>query len=165
MIREVGCIAAAIRLPLAALRANLHNMIRRLLLFFVAIAVISLPAGAGLQSGSQSAAPQSSNTGQTNSGAPAQPNTAAQPSPARGNRAQLTAALQMAERLLAAGKAAEAQATYQQVLKADPSSLRAQVGLIHSFIIQQKLDDARAAADVSLCVAWTNGRNRGKIWI
>lgn len=136
----------------AALCANLHNMVRRLLLFFVAVAVIWLPASGRSQSGNrnQTATPQSSSTGQTNSGATIPLGTpAAQSSPAKGNGGQLTA-LQMAERLLAMGKTAEAQAKYQQVLKVDPSSIPAQVGLIHSFILQQKLGEAKAVTDASL---------------
>lgn len=127
-------------------------MVCRLLFSLVAIAVIWLPASAHAQSGNhnQTEAPQSSSTGQTNSGATIPLGTAAaQSSPAKGNRGQLTA-LQMAGRLLAMGKAAEAQARYQEVLKADPSSIPAQIGLIQSFIKQQKLEEAKAATDASL---------------
>ena len=133
----------------SALRANLHNMVRRLVFFVVAMAVMWLPASARSQSGNgnQAASPS---MGQTNSGATIQPGTpAAQSSPAEGNSGQRIA-LQKAGRLLATGKAAEAQATYQEVLKADPASIPAQVGLIHSFIMQQKLEEARAATEASL---------------
>ncbi len=125
-------------------------MVRRLVFFVVAMAVICLPASAVSQSGNgdQAASPQSPNMSRTNSGATIQPNaSAAQSSPAKANS---VLALQRAERLLATGKAAEAQARYQEILKADPSSIRAQVGLIHSFIAQQKLQEAQAVADASL---------------
>ena len=55
-----------------------------------------------------------------------------------------------ADRLFATGKTAEAAAQYQAVVNADPSSLPAQVGLIRSYMMLQKLDEAQAAADKAL---------------
>ena len=123
-----------------SLRANLHDMVRRLVFFVVAMAVMWLSASARSQSsnGNQAPSPQSRNLGQTNSGATIQ------------RSAPPGLALQRAEGLLATGKAAEAQARFQEVLKADPSSIRAQVGLIHSLIAQQNLAEADAVVDASL---------------
>ena len=36
---------------------------------------------------------------------------------------------------------------YQAILKADPNAVRAQVGLIRSYMMMQRLDEAQAAAD------------------
>ncbi len=55
-----------------------------------------------------------------------------------------------ADQLFASGKLPEAAARYQTILKADPSSIAAQVGLIRSYMMMQKLDEAQAAADVAL---------------
>jgi tetratricopeptide (TPR) repeat protein len=53
----------------------------------------------------------------------------------------------MADRLLAGGKPAEAQRKYQEILKANPGSIPATVGLIRSLLLQQNFDEANAAAD------------------
>ncbi len=58
----------------------------------------------------------------------------------------------MGDRLLASGKAAEAQAQYQAVANVDPASVPAQVGLIRTLIVQQKFDQAHSAADTALAL-------------
>lgn len=55
-----------------------------------------------------------------------------------------------ADQLFASGKLPEAAARYQAILKADPSLVAAQVGLIRSYMMMQKLDEAQAVADVAL---------------
>jgi tetratricopeptide (TPR) repeat protein len=55
-----------------------------------------------------------------------------------------------ADQLFAAGKFPEAGARYQAILKADPNVLEAQVGLIRSLMLMQRLSDAQAAADEAL---------------
>jgi tetratricopeptide (TPR) repeat protein len=55
-----------------------------------------------------------------------------------------------ADQLFAAGKFQEAGARYQAILKADPNVLQAQVGLIRSLMLMQRLNDAQAAADEAL---------------
>ncbi len=55
-----------------------------------------------------------------------------------------------ADQLFAAGKFPEAGARYQAILKADPNVLQAQVGLIRSLMLMQRLNDAQAAADEAL---------------
>ena len=59
-------------------------------------------------------------------------------------------ALAAADQLFAAHKLPEAAAKYQAIVKADPSSVRAQVGLIRSYMMMEKLDEAQAAAKAAL---------------
>jgi hypothetical protein len=61
-------------------------------------------------------------------------------------------ALAEADRLFASGKIAEAAAKYQAIVNTDPSAVSAQVGLIRSDMMMQKLDEAQAAADAALAV-------------
>jgi hypothetical protein len=51
-----------------------------------------------------------------------------------------------AEMLYRSGKFAEAAAKFQAMVKADPKMVPAQVGLIHSLLREQKIDEAQAAA-------------------
>ena len=55
-----------------------------------------------------------------------------------------------ADQLFASGKLPEAAEKYQAILKADPNLVPAQVGLIRSLMMMQRLDDAQAAADLAL---------------
>lgn len=55
-----------------------------------------------------------------------------------------------ADQLFASGKLPEAADKYQAILKADPTLVPAQVGLIRSLMMMQRLDDAQAAADLAL---------------
>src|ERR1019366_1914290 len=59
-------------------------------------------------------------------------------------------ALAIADQLLAAGKVPEASAKYHAIVQADPNSVGAQVGLIRSYMMMQKLDEAQAAIDTAL---------------
>ena len=61
-----------------------------------------------------------------------------------------SATLAEADRLLANGKPADAQARYQAVINSDPGSIPAQVGLARSLILQAKLDEAQAELDKAL---------------
>ena len=60
------------------------------------------------------------------------------------------ATLAEADRLLASGKPADAQARYQAVVAADPASVPALVGLARSLILQQKLDEGGSVLDAAL---------------
>jgi len=55
-----------------------------------------------------------------------------------------------ADRLFASGKLPEAAAQYQAILKADPGLVAAQVGLIRSYMLMQKLDEAQAVTAAAL---------------
>jgi tetratricopeptide (TPR) repeat protein len=55
-----------------------------------------------------------------------------------------------ADQLFAAGKLPEAAAKYQAIVKADPGLVPAQAGLIRSYMMMQKLDEAQAATDAAL---------------
>jgi tetratricopeptide (TPR) repeat protein len=55
-----------------------------------------------------------------------------------------------ADQLFGAGKFPEAGARYQTILKVDPSLVQAQVGLIRSLMMMQRLDEAQVAADAAL---------------
>ena len=66
--------------------------------------------------------------------------------------ASQNSALAAADQLFAAGKTAEAAAKYQAIVKADPSVVPAQIGLIRTFLIEQKLDEALSAANSALAV-------------
>ncbi len=57
-----------------------------------------------------------------------------------------TSDLAVADRLYQSGKFAEAADGYQAVLKADPSSVQAQSGLIRSLLKEEKIDDAMTLA-------------------
>ena len=67
---------------------------------------------------------------------------AAQTQPPIANSPALTAA----EQLYRSGKFAEAAEKYQEVLKQDPQAIPAQVGLVRSWLRQQKVDEAYAEA-------------------
>lgn len=54
-------------------------------------------------------------------------------------------ALAAADQLYKSGKFAEAEDSYQTILKTDPKLIAAQVGLIRSLLREQKIDDAQAA--------------------
>ena len=66
--------------------------------------------------------------------------------------ASQNSALAEADQLLASGKFAEAADRYQALVKADPSSVPAQVGLVRALLIDAKLDEAFAAANSALVV-------------
>jgi len=68
------------------------------------------------------------------------------------NSAQETAAVTAADQLFMQGKIADAANRYRAIAGADPSSVDAQVGLLRSYLILGKLDDAKAAADTALMV-------------
>ncbi len=68
------------------------------------------------------------------------------------NQAAEASALAAADQLFVAGKIAEAATKYQAVANADPTSAAAQVGLVRSYIMLQKLDEAQAAANTALAV-------------
>ena len=62
-----------------------------------------------------------------------------------------------ADRLLATGKVSEAAAAYQAILNTNPASVPAEVGLVRSYMMLQKLDEAQSALDAALAVnssAW-----------
>ncbi len=59
-------------------------------------------------------------------------------------------ALAAADQLYRAGKFAEAEASYQAVLKTDSKLAPAQVGLVRSMLRQQKIDEALDAANAAL---------------
>jgi tetratricopeptide (TPR) repeat protein len=57
-----------------------------------------------------------------------------------------------ADRLFMSGAFAEAQAKYQAIVNTNPTSAAAQVGLIRTYLIQQKVDDALAATNAALAL-------------
>ena len=103
---------------------------------------------------------QSSNSGaQPQSNPPAQPGFTlkmdkpadqSSPSAQPKNSGDEAATLAEADRLLASGRPADAQAKYQSVVNADPGSVPAEVGLARSLILQQKLDEGRSVLDAAL---------------
>ncbi|HUI83319.1 MAG TPA: aspartyl protease family protein [Candidatus Binatia bacterium] len=68
------------------------------------------------------------------------------------NAADESAALAEADRLFATGKTAEAAAKYQAIANADPESVPAQVGVIRTCLMEQKLDEAQSAANTALAL-------------
>ncbi len=60
--------------------------------------------------------------------------------------------LTAADQLFMSGGIAEAQAKYQAIVNTNPSSVAAQVGLIRTYLIQQKVDDALATANAALAL-------------
>lgn len=60
--------------------------------------------------------------------------------------------LAAADQLLISGMLPEAAAKYQAIVNANPTSVGAQVGLIRTYLVQQKLDEAQAAANAALAV-------------
>jgi len=104
------------------------------------------PAGGASQSANPSSKPAA--TIQLGGPAPQATAPAAQPL----NPAEEKAALEMADRLLATGKLADAQTKYQAIANVDPDSIPAQVGLARALILQQKLDAAHSALDTALAL-------------
>jgi tetratricopeptide (TPR) repeat protein len=129
-----------------------HRFLASLLaLFTICSGLIAQPANVDGQS---STAPQSTNPTRK-SGVTIQ--LAAPPqAPAQNARTGAPgdekAALAMADRLLASGKPAEAQAKYQAIVNVDPDSVPAQVGVVRALFIQQKLDEAQSAIDTALAL-------------
>jgi len=124
-------------------------MLRRPITLVALISLLSLTACA--QSSSSGAQPQSN--------PPAQPGFTLRmdkpagqsaPSAQSKNSGDEAATLAEADRLLTSGKPADAQAKYQSVVNADPSSIPALVGLARSLILQQKLDEASSVLDAAL---------------
>ena len=72
--------------------------------------------------------------------------------PQSGNNSDQSATLAAADRLLASGKAADAQAKYQEVVNVNPGSVPAQVGLGRSLIMQTKLEEAQTALDAAVAI-------------
>jgi Aspartyl protease/Tetratricopeptide repeat len=62
------------------------------------------------------------------------------------------AGLGSADMLYRSGNFAEAAAKFQAIVKADPKNALAQVGLIHSLLREEKIDEAQAAAITALTV-------------
>src|ERR1035437_1984335 len=58
--------------------------------------------------------------------------------------------LATADQLYRAGKFAEAEASYQALLKTDSKLVPAQVGLVRAMLRQQKIDEALGAANTAL---------------
>jgi Aspartyl protease/Tetratricopeptide repeat len=58
--------------------------------------------------------------------------------------------LTAADQLYRAGKFADAEASYQTLLKADPMLVRAEVGLVLAMLREQKIDEALAAVNTAL---------------
>ncbi len=124
---------------------------RPALIAFLAISTLA----AWAQSASSGAAAQSTTTTQHGAatlqlGKPA-PQTIAPAAPPK-TPADEVAALAEADRLLANGKPADAQARYQAVVNVDPASVPAQVGLARALILQQKFDEAQSALDTALAL-------------
>ena len=61
-----------------------------------------------------------------------------------------------ADMLYRSGNFAEAAAKFQAIVKADPKNVPAQVGLIHSLLREEKIDEAQAAAITALAVQPTS---------
>ena len=57
-----------------------------------------------------------------------------------------------ADELFVSGNLAEAATKYQAIVNTNPMVVAAQVGLIRTYLIQQKLDEAQAAASAALAV-------------
>jgi len=68
----------------------------------------------------------------------------------QGPRSSAQNPLAEADQLFASGKTAEAAAKYQAIANADPGSVPAQVGLIRSLMVMQKLGEAQGAADTAV---------------
>ena len=60
--------------------------------------------------------------------------------------------LAVADQFFLSGRLPEAEATYKSIIKGNPTSLMAQVGLIRTYLVQQKVDDALATANAALLV-------------
>src|ERR1700742_4071444 len=71
---------------------------------------------------------------------------------AQGAQSSSSSELAAADQLFVQGKVAEAAARYQAVANADPSSVPAQVGLIRSYVVLQKLNEAKAAAKTAMAL-------------
>ena len=127
-------------------------MTRRLFAFLVALCTTLVACAQSGNSGSQ--APQQQQTIKTQHGMilqMGQPGPQANtPAPQASAGGSESAMLAEADRLLATGHAADAQAKYQAVVNADPGSVPAQAGLGRSLIYQQKLDEAQAALNKAL---------------
>jgi tetratricopeptide (TPR) repeat protein len=120
-----------------------------LLLTLLSLAASAQPANSGPQAAPQSnRSPQSPSTIQLGKPAGA-PST---PAPQSANNSDQAATLAMADRLLANGKAAEAQEKYQAVVNVDPGSVPAQVGLGRALTVQLKLDEAQSALAAALAL-------------
>jgi len=127
---------------------------------FFAFLVVSCSLTSCAQSSNSSSAPQQQSAPQqiqtSKSGITLQLSKPAAQSPAPAAQAAQNsgeaATLAEADRLLATGKPADAQARYQAVVNADPESVPAQVGLARSLIFQQKLDAAQTALDAALAI-------------
>jgi tetratricopeptide (TPR) repeat protein len=128
-------------------------MIRRASAFVVALLVGAFFAEGCARAASQQQQPQQNGTVKTDNGririgisgaAPA--NT---PKTAAGDTSD-DSLLARADQLLANGKVNEAQPLYQQVAQRKPSSVRAQVGLIRTFTMQEKFAEAQSAVDTAL---------------
>ncbi len=120
-----------------------------LLLALILIGALTACAQSG-SSGSSSGQPQPATTNK--SGIIVMGKPAPQASPPNAQPSGESAALLEAERLLATGKTADAQARYQAIVNVDPGSVPAQVGLVRSLMLQQKLDEGQAAIDAALAL-------------
>jgi len=126
-------------------------MTRRPFIFHLVLCVMSCSAGVWAQtstSGAQ-AAPNAKPGTTLQLGSPGATSASAARS---GNPGDERAMLLEADRLMAMGKAAEAQVKYQQVANLNPGSVPAQVGVIRTLILQQKLDEAQSNADTALAL-------------
>ncbi len=70
---------------------------------------------------------------------------------AAGSQAE-TSALAAADQLFVQSKYADAAARYKAIADADPSSVPAQVGLLRSYLVLQKIDEAQAVAKTALAL-------------
>ncbi|MGA2905570.1 MAG: aspartyl protease family protein, partial [Candidatus Korobacteraceae bacterium] len=102
---------------------------------------ITMPS-VGANPQSSAVAVQSGNSGAANSALGA-PNSAL---------GAANSALGEADQLFGSGKIAEAAARYQALANADPKLVAAQVGLVRCYLLLQKLDDARAAAEAAIAL-------------
>ncbi len=68
------------------------------------------------------------------------------------NPASQSSDLAAADQLFMSGAIAEAQTKYQAIVTTSPTSVAAQVGLIRTYLIQQKVDDALATANAALAL-------------
>ncbi|HKD85624.1 MAG TPA: aspartyl protease family protein [Terriglobales bacterium] len=107
-------------------------MIRRLLVFVLFVVVPGAPNLVLAQSPAPSGRTQGITLG-------------ARPAGVSGQNPQAAA-----DQLFASGKTAQAAAAYQAILSADPASVPAEVGLVRSYMMLQKMGEAQSAINTAL---------------
>ncbi len=125
----------------------------RLRIIFPALLLVLSTAGFaqnGNTSAPQSTAPPSGVTGLTIHGSNSKGQSTVIPTTPAANASGITSRLAEANQLFVQRKLSEAAVKYQEIVKADPKVAPAQVGLMRSYLMMHKVDNAQTAATAAM---------------